>query len=159
MLHPTCDALPVSQAAGSADAFRKVDLHYVEAAARAARAAAVPHFSLVSAQGARAGLWASDLKPLHGLLYAKTKGQVRPPGALPGAQASAQCCRLLLGADTPSASVSAAQQAFLAETGAKPVCSQARLTVQPPVPAGRGGCEGAAAAAHHHRAAGPPGAW
>ncbi|KAL4451875.1 hypothetical protein ABPG75_007537 [Micractinium tetrahymenae] len=61
-------------AAGSAEAFKKVDLHYVEAAARAAAAAGVPHFSLVSAQGARAGLWASDLKPFHGLLYAKTKG-------------------------------------------------------------------------------------
>ncbi|KAL4424870.1 hypothetical protein ABPG77_002093 [Micractinium sp. CCAP 211/92] len=61
-------------AAGSAEAFKKVDLHYVEAAAKAAAAAGVPHFSLVSAQGARAGLWASDLKPFHGLLYAKTKG-------------------------------------------------------------------------------------
>lgn len=49
----------------------------MEAAARAAAAAGVPHFSLVSAQGARAGLWASDLKPFHGLLYAKTKGLVR----------------------------------------------------------------------------------
>lgn len=66
-----------AQAAGSAEAFKKVDLHYVEAAARAAAAAGVPHFSLVSAQGARPGLWASDLKPFHGLLYAKTKGLVR----------------------------------------------------------------------------------
>ncbi len=70
---------PGPQAAGSAEAFKKVDLHYVEAAAKAAAAAGVPHFSLVSAQGARAGLWASDLKPFHGLLYAKTKGLVRVP--------------------------------------------------------------------------------
>ncbi len=65
------------QAAGSAEAFRKVDLHYVEATARAAKAARVPHFSLVSAVGANAKIWASDLKPFHGLLYTKIKGQVR----------------------------------------------------------------------------------
>ena len=62
--------------AGSADAFRKVDLDYVAASARAASAGGVPHFSLVSAQGARAGVWASDLKLFHGLLYMKVKGQV-----------------------------------------------------------------------------------
>lgn len=62
-------------AAGTADAFRKVDLHYVEAAARAAAAGGVPHFSLVSAQGAKAGVWASDWKPFHGLLYMQTKGK------------------------------------------------------------------------------------
>jgi oxidoreductase len=61
--------------AGSAEAFRKVDLHYVEAAARAAAACKVPHFGLVSAQGANAGVWASDWKLFHGLLYMKTKGQ------------------------------------------------------------------------------------
>ncbi len=70
-------AAAVVQAAGTADEFRKVDLHYVEATARAAKAAAVPYFALVSAQGANAGVWASDLKPFHGLLYMKTKGQVR----------------------------------------------------------------------------------
>jgi oxidoreductase len=64
------------QVAGSADAFRKVDLDYVAASARAASAGGVPHFSLVTAQGARAGVWASDLKPFHGLLYMKVKGQV-----------------------------------------------------------------------------------
>lgn len=36
----------------------------------------VPHFALVSAQGANAGVWASDWKLFHGLLYMKTKGQV-----------------------------------------------------------------------------------
>ncbi|KAI7835557.1 hypothetical protein COHA_010537 [Chlorella ohadii] len=61
--------------AGSAEAFRKVDLHYVEAAARAAAACKVPHFGLVSAQGANAGVWSSDWKLFHGLLYMKTKGQ------------------------------------------------------------------------------------
>lgn len=60
--------------AGSASAFKKVDYEYVAAAARAAKAAGVPSFSLVSAQGANASLWASDLAPFHGLLYAKTKG-------------------------------------------------------------------------------------
>lgn len=61
--------------AGSADAFRRVDYEYVAAAARAAAAARVPHFALVSAQGANARVWASDLAPFHGLLYAKTKGR------------------------------------------------------------------------------------
>jgi oxidoreductase len=60
--------------AGSAEAFKKVDFHYVDAAAAAAKAAGARHFSLVSAQGASPGLWASDWKPFHGLLYAKTKG-------------------------------------------------------------------------------------
>ncbi|KAL4513506.1 hypothetical protein Ndes2526B_g07557 [Nannochloris sp. 'desiccata'] len=60
--------------AGSAEAFKKVDYEYVLAAGRAAKKAGVPHFGLVSAQGANANLWASDWKPFHGLLYAKTKG-------------------------------------------------------------------------------------
>jgi len=60
--------------AGSAEAFKKVDYEYVAAAGRAAKTAGVPHFGLVSAQGANANLWASDWKVFHGLLYAKTKG-------------------------------------------------------------------------------------
>lgn len=64
-------------AAGSADAFRKVDLDYVAAAARASKTAGVPHFALVSAQGAWSGMPSSDLKIFHGLLYSKTKGLVR----------------------------------------------------------------------------------
>lgn len=68
---------PRLQVAGSADGFRKVDLDYVAASARAASAGGASHFSLVSAQGAKAGVWASDLKPFHGLLYMKVKGQVR----------------------------------------------------------------------------------
>ena len=73
-----------SQAAGSAEQFKKVDLHYVQLAAQAAKQANVHHFSLCSAKGANANVWASDLAPFHGLLYAKTKGQVRgcnPAGA------------------------------------------------------------------------------
>lgn len=62
--------------AGSADAFRKVDLEYVEATARAAKAAGVRHFSLCSAAGARAGVPSGGgWKVLHGLLYMKCKGQ------------------------------------------------------------------------------------
>lgn len=61
--------------AGTADAFRKVDLDYVAAAAKAAKASGVSQFSLVSAQGANAGLWSSDFKPFHGLLYSQTKGR------------------------------------------------------------------------------------
>jgi oxidoreductase len=60
--------------AGSAEAFKKVDYEYIAAAGRAAKKAGVPHFGLVSAQGANANLWASDWKLFHGLLYAKTKG-------------------------------------------------------------------------------------
>ena len=38
----------------------------------------MPHFALVSAPGANPRVWASDWKLFHGLLYMKTKGQVRP---------------------------------------------------------------------------------
>jgi oxidoreductase len=61
-------------AAGSASSFKQVDFEYVAAAARAAKAADIPHFSLVSAQGANPRVWASDFKAFHGLLYAHTKG-------------------------------------------------------------------------------------
>lgn len=71
--------------AGSAEAFRAVDQHGVEAAARAAAAANVRHFGLVSAQGAKAGVWAPDLKLFHGLLYMKCKGKVRGSQARGGA--------------------------------------------------------------------------
>jgi oxidoreductase len=64
------------QDAGSADAFRKVDYDYVAAAAAAAKAAGVPYFGLVSAQGANAGVPSSDWRLLHPLLYTKTKGLV-----------------------------------------------------------------------------------
>lgn len=64
------------KAAGSAAAFKKVDLEYVSAGAQAAAAAGVRLFSLVSAQGANARVWASDAAPFHALLYTQTKGKV-----------------------------------------------------------------------------------
>jgi hypothetical protein len=64
------------QDAGSAEVFRKVDHDYVAAAAAAAKAAGVPYFGLVSAQGANAGVPASDWRLLHPLLYTRTKGLV-----------------------------------------------------------------------------------
>jgi oxidoreductase len=60
--------------AGSAAAFRKVDVEYVGSSARLAKAAGVGSFGLVSAQGANKNVWANDLKLFHGLLYAKSKG-------------------------------------------------------------------------------------
>lgn len=60
--------------AGSAEGFKKVDLTYVASAAQVAKKSGAQQFSLVSAAGANAGLWASDWKPFHGLLYSKTKG-------------------------------------------------------------------------------------
>ncbi len=45
------------------------------AAATAAKAAGVRHFSLVSSKGASAWLPASHALPLHPLLYLRTKGQ------------------------------------------------------------------------------------
>ena len=60
--------------AGSAAAFRKVDVEYVGSCARLAKAVGVGSFGLVSAQGANKNLWANDLKIFHGLLYAKSKG-------------------------------------------------------------------------------------
>lgn len=65
------------KAAGSAAAFKKVDFEYVAGGAQAAAAAGVRCFSLVSAQGANAGVWASDAAPFHALLYTQTKGKVR----------------------------------------------------------------------------------
>ena len=67
------------QVAGSADAFRKVDLVYVERASKAAKTAGVQHFSLLTAQTANSKQWANDMLPFHPLLYIKTKGQVPGP--------------------------------------------------------------------------------
>lgn len=64
------------KAAGSAAAFKKVDLEYVAASAHAAAASKVKLYALVSSQGANASMWASDAAPFHGLLYAQTKGKV-----------------------------------------------------------------------------------
>uniref|UniRef100_A0A7S0WUK6 NAD(P)-binding domain-containing protein n=1 Tax=Chlamydomonas leiostraca TaxID=1034604 RepID=A0A7S0WUK6_9CHLO len=62
-------------AAGSAEAFLKVDYGYVCATARAAKAGGAPHFALVSSAGANANMWANDWKIFHSLLYPRTKGQ------------------------------------------------------------------------------------
>lgn len=61
--------------AGSADQFKKVDLHYVQLAAQAAKHAGARHFSLCTARGANPNMWASDISLFHPLLYAKVKGQ------------------------------------------------------------------------------------
>lgn len=61
-------------AAGSADAFRKVDVEYVDISASFAKSCGAKVFGLISAQGASKNLWASDWKPFHGLLYSKCKG-------------------------------------------------------------------------------------
>ena len=61
-------------AAGSAAAMRRVDLEYVDSAAAAARAAAVPHFALLTAQGARADVWYSESRLFHPLFYMHLKG-------------------------------------------------------------------------------------
>ena len=60
--------------AGSAEAFKKVDVEYVGKAARLSKALGVRSFGLVSAQGANKNLWSSDYKMFHGLLYTKSKG-------------------------------------------------------------------------------------
>lgn len=62
-------------AAGSAQAFVKVDRDYVEAAGAAAKAAGVKHFSLVTAQGAK-DVWVPHTV-LHPLLYARTKWEAQ----------------------------------------------------------------------------------
>nr|QKY15059.1 oxidoreductase HTATIP2 [Polytomella parva] len=62
-------------AAGSADAFRKVDYDCVANSASAAKRAGVSHFSLVSSQGANANMYANDLSLFHSLLYVQTKGR------------------------------------------------------------------------------------
>jgi hypothetical protein len=53
----------------------QVDLGYVQEAAKLAKEAGVPHFSLMTARGANSKAWASDFSLFHGLLYMKTKGQ------------------------------------------------------------------------------------
>ncbi|EFJ46107.1 hypothetical protein VOLCADRAFT_93520 [Volvox carteri f. nagariensis] len=77
--------------AGSAEAFKKVDHDYVAASARLAKETGVPHFSLVSAQGANHKCPANDLALFHALLYTKTKGMV---GVI--RRAALKCCRVPL---------------------------------------------------------------
>ncbi|KAK9839307.1 hypothetical protein WJX81_006888 [Elliptochloris bilobata] len=61
--------------AGSAEGYIKVDLTYVAEAAKAAKAAGVRHFSLVTSKGASTWLPASHFVGLHPLLYLHTKGR------------------------------------------------------------------------------------
>lgn len=63
------------KAAGSAEDFIKVDYEYVKASAEAAKAAGCSHFSLVTAQGSNANLWANNWGMFHMLLYPQTKGR------------------------------------------------------------------------------------
>jgi len=53
--------------AGSAEAFRKIDLHYVKSGAELAKKANAFHFGLVTSQGANPKSW---------LLYTQTKGEI-----------------------------------------------------------------------------------
>ena len=52
-----------------------MDLGYVKEAARLAKEAGVPHFSLLTAAGANPNAWNSNFILLHPLLYCHTKGQ------------------------------------------------------------------------------------
>eukprot|EP01006_Ploeotia_vitrea_P031008 TRINITY_DN63332_c0_g1_i1.p1 TRINITY_DN63332_c0_g1~~TRINITY_DN63332_c0_g1_i1.p1 ORF type:complete len:277 (-),score=31.48 TRINITY_DN63332_c0_g1_i1:82-912(-) len=61
--------------AGSAKAFLAVDLDGVIETAKAARAARVEHFSLVTAQGSNSGLPLTEWGFLHPILYSATKGR------------------------------------------------------------------------------------
>jgi hypothetical protein len=59
---PTRTSGHTAQTAGSAEQFIKVDLEYVKLTAEAAKAGGTTrHFSLLTAQGANAGMWASHL--------------------------------------------------------------------------------------------------
>jgi len=69
-----CTLGTTRSAAKSADAFRKVDLEMVRDGAIAAKKAGVPQYSLLTSQGASAGMWANDWKLMHGLLYLQVKG-------------------------------------------------------------------------------------
>ena len=68
-------ALGTTRAAvANAAEYRRIDVDYVEKAAAAARAAGVPHFALVSSQGANKDTWYSELKAFHGFFYMHVKG-------------------------------------------------------------------------------------
>ncbi|ETO35937.1 hypothetical protein RFI_01123 [Reticulomyxa filosa] len=73
-------------AAGTAENFKKIDFDMVKDAAIASQKASlelffdfflhVPHFSLMTAQGANANVWANEWKIGHGLYYLKIKGLI-----------------------------------------------------------------------------------
>jgi oxidoreductase len=54
--------------AGSAEAFRKIDLHWATKFANLSKEAGIPHFQLLTAQGSNKNSW---------FLYPQTKGEVR----------------------------------------------------------------------------------
>lgn len=79
-----CTLGTTRDAAGSAAAYRRVDLELVDKAAAAAQAAGCPQFLLLTARGASARLPRSDLKLLHGLLYLHLKGAAEEAAAARG---------------------------------------------------------------------------
>ena len=71
-------------AAGSAAAYRRVDLTFVDKAAAAAKAASVPQLLLLTSKGANARLWHSDHKLCHSLFYLHIKGAAEEAAAAHG---------------------------------------------------------------------------
>ena len=61
-----CTLGTTRSAAGSAANMKRVDVDYVDKAAAAAKAANVPHFSLLTSQGANKHVWYSEHKLFHG---------------------------------------------------------------------------------------------
>lgn len=75
--HTVFCALGTTRAdAGSADAFRKVDLDFVAKSAKIAKEKNVPHYSLLTSHGANPNLYANDWMIMQIFLYMKVKGQV-----------------------------------------------------------------------------------
>jgi oxidoreductase len=62
--------------ARTAENFRKVDFDMVRDAGIASKNAGIPHFSLMTSQGANANVWANEWKIGHGLYYLKIKGLI-----------------------------------------------------------------------------------
>lgn len=129
--------------AGSAEAFRTVDLHFVVASGQVARAAGVKHFSLVTAQGANANTWACDYAPFHALLYTQTKGRaeagviatgiervsVYRPGLLSREKNDGRMGEKIFVALVPSIPVSVVARAMRIEAESEPISSGMGQTV------------------------------
>lgn len=71
-------------AAGSADAYRRIDLGFVAKAAAAAKAASVPQFLLLTSKGANARVWHADAAMFHSLFYMHIKGAAEEAAAAHG---------------------------------------------------------------------------
>jgi hypothetical protein len=82
----------------------QVDLGYVREAAKLAREAGVPHFSIMTAGGANSKAWAGNSVLFHGLLYMKTKGQAED-------FVKAQVCKACDGSTAPPMNVTLFQVA------------------------------------------------